>query len=184
MIEILKDAKANDHITFHQWETMIRKRNGVFILRLNGIYDITDYLNRYDYLFQDENAKIASPIKFNAEIEVKSESKPVGIETFPYQIDCLWYKENDLFLAIEVCNKGSVEKNKKRIKTGKKFWCKKSDNCYRYCKIFMYNGEIKSWTEIWSFNRIFNMFENGQRFFKDFSKFKNYQWSKNIVEYI
>ena len=48
----------------------------------------------------------------------------------------------------------------------------------------MYNGEIKSWTEVWSFNRVFNMFESGQKFFKDFSKFKNYQWNDNSVEYL
>ncbi|MCL2039443.1 MAG: hypothetical protein FWG85_03325 [Bacteroidetes bacterium] len=230
MIEILKDTKANDHITFHQWKPVIRKRNGVYILRLDGIYDITDYYNRYDYLFQNEKSSISSPIKFNAEIEVKSEikkmqetainfgldkkdihsttifmlkklgewlgykvlteSKLVGVETFPYQIDCLWYKDNDLFLAIEVCNKGSIEKDKDALKQAKNFGARKviivSDitKLERIRKIFMYNGEIKFWTEIWSFNRIFNMFENGQKFFKDFSKFKNYQWNENIVEYV
>jgi hypothetical protein len=50
--------------------------------------------------------------------------------------------------------------------------------------IFMYNGEIRSWTEVWSFNRIFNMYESGQKFFKDFIKFNNYSWNENIVEYI
>ena len=233
MIEIIKDAKAIDHITFKQWKPIIKKRNGIFILRLNGIYEITDYLNRYDYLLSDENQNISiTPqiVKFNSEIEVKSEnekfkelaedfnfdkkdihnstiamlknlgewlgyvvlteSKPLNIEQFPYQIDCLWYKENDLYLAIEVCNKGSVEKDKDSLKQAKYFGARKviivTDiaKLERIRKLFMYNGEIKSWTEVWSFNRVFNMFESGQKFFKDFSKFKNYQWNDNIVEYL
>jgi hypothetical protein len=131
MIEILKDAKANDHITFKQWKPVIRERNGAFVLRLNGIYVITDYLNRYDYLLQDmeQNVVAVKPAKFNSEIEIKTEtqkfqelaevcnleksdihsatifmlrtigewfgykvlteSKPLGIDAFPYQIDYL-----------------------------------------------------------------------------------------------
>jgi len=54
----------------------------------------------------------------------------------------------------------------------------------RIRKLYMYNGEIKSWTEVWSFNRVLNMFENGKKFFKDFFKFQSYQWNDNIVEYI
>jgi len=30
MIEILKDAKSNDHVAFHQWKPIIRQRNGAF----------------------------------------------------------------------------------------------------------------------------------------------------------
>jgi len=233
MMEIIKDAKANDHITFKQWKPVIKKRNGVFILRLNGIYEITDYLNRYDYLLsEDEQETSIMPpvIKFDSEIEVKSENqkfkelaedfdldkkdihfstiqmlknlgewlgykvltetKPLGIEMFPYQIDCLWYKDNDLFLAIEVCNKGSIEKDKDALKQAKYFGARKviivTDiaKLERIRKLYMYNGELKSWTEVWSFNRVFNMFENGQKFFKDFSKFKSYQWNENIIEYV
>jgi hypothetical protein len=233
MIEILRDAKANDHITFKQWKPMIRQRNGIFVLRLNGIYEITDYLNRYDYLFTDAekpSAAIAAPTKYQSEIEVKTEaqkftdvidefhldrndihsatifmlrtlgewlgykvyteSKVQGIDTFPYQIDCLWYKGADLFLAIEVCNKGSIEKDKDALKHAKLFGARKVvivtdvSKLDRIRKLYMYNGEIKSWTEVWSFNRVLNMFENGKKFFKDFFKFQNYQWNDNIVEYI
>jgi hypothetical protein len=234
MMEVLKDAKANNHITFHQWKPIIRKRNGVFMLRLENIYEITDYLNRYDYLLNDENDKNISlnnpVIKFNSEIVVKTEkqkfkeiatlynldnknihsstifmlkkmgewlgydviteSKPKNIENFPYKIDCLWYKNNDLFLAIEVCHKGSAEKDKDALKQVKYFGARKVviiadiNKLERIRKLYMYNGEIKCWTEIWSFNRVFNMFENGQKFFNDFLKFNNYQWNDNIVEFL
>lgn len=234
MMEILRNAKANDHITFHQWKPIIRKRNGEFILRCNGIYEMTDYLNRYDYLLQDENDRMSSivipPVKFNTEIEVKSEqqkikevavdyqlekndvhsttifmleklgkwfgykvlteSTPIGLPGFPYQIDCLWYKDDDLFLAIEVCNKGSIEKDKDALKQAKFFGARKViivtdvSKLERIRKLYMYNGEIKSWTEVWSFNRVFNMFDNAQKLFKDFTKFKHYQWNDNIMEYV
>jgi hypothetical protein len=232
MIEILKDAKANDHITFKQWKPMIRERNGAFILRLNGVYEITDYLNRYDYLLQDveKMAMSVNSVKFNSEIEVKTEaqklrelseiynldktdihsttifmlrtigewfgykvlteSKPLGVDNFPYQIDCLWYKDGDLFLAIEVCNKGNIEKDKDALKQAKYFGARKVvivtdiTKLERIRRLYMYNGEIKSWTEIWSFNRVLNMFSNGKKFFHDFFKFRNYQWNENIVEYI
>jgi len=206
----------------------------LFIIRLNGIYEITDYLNRYDYLLQDDkyNLSLLFPTvrKFASEIEVKTEQqkfkelatfynldeknlhnsiifmlkqlgewlgynvitegKPKNLETFPYQIDCLWYKGNDLYLAIEVCNKGSIEKDKDALKQAKYFGARKviiiTDiaKLERIRKLYMYNGEIKSWTEVWSFNRVFNMFENAQKFFKDFIKFNNYQWNENMVEYL
>jgi hypothetical protein len=237
MIEILKGARANDHTTFHQWKPMIRNRNGTFILRCNGIYEITDYLNRYDYLLQDQDTDNEKqqilpniPAKFSSEIEVRSErdkikdlifehkldkndlhsatifmlknmgewlgyevlteTVPPGIPNFPYQIDCLWYKDNDLYLAVEVCNKGSIEKDKDALKQAKSFGARKVvivtdvTKLERIRKLFMYNGELKFWTEVWTFNRIFNMFENGQKFFRDFTKFKNYQWNENIVEYV
>lgn len=233
MVEIVKDAKANDHITFRQWKPVIKKRNGIFILRLNGIYEITDYLNRYDYLISEENQfQLIRPtiVKFNSEIEVKSEtqkfkeladdfgldkkdihnstiqmlknigewlgykvlteSRLSGIDKFPYQIDCLWYKDNDLYLAIEVCNKGSVEKDKDALKQARHFGARKviiiTDiaKLERIRSLFMYNGEIKSWTEVWTFKRVFNMFENGKKFFKDFSKFREHNWSENITEYL
>jgi hypothetical protein len=235
MIEMLKSAKANDHITYHQWKPIIRNRNGVFILRCYGIYEITDYLNRYDYLIQEDDSNkqqmlFNEPIKFKTEIEVKSEYQklkdlvsdyklnkndlhsttifmlkkmgewlgykvltetvPPDIPNFPYRIDCLWYKDDDLYLAIEVCDKGNIEKDKDALKQAKNFGARKVvivteiKKLERIRKLFMYNGELKYWTEVWTFNRVFNMFENGQKFFRDFTKFRSYQWNENIVEYV
>jgi hypothetical protein len=102
----------------------------------------------------------------------------------------LWYKDKDLYLAIEVCDKGSIEKDKDALKLAKQLGARKViivteiNRLKRVRDIFMYNGEIRSWTEVWSFNRIFNMYEYGQKFFKDFIKFNNYSWNENIVEYI
>ena len=233
MIEILKDAKATDHTTFKQWKPIIKMKNGLYVLRLFGHYNITDYLNRYDYLATDEkelellknlDIKYTSEIKIRkAEEEYKdiaeennlikenihattidmlknigawcgfkvlTESKPLGIDNSPYHIDCLWYKGDDLYLAVEVCDKGNVEKDKDSLKLAKSFGARKViivsnvNKLERIRKIFMFNGEIKFWTEVWSFERVFNMYKAGQDFFRNFNKFKTYSWNENIIEYL
>lgn len=233
MIEILRDAKATNHITFRQWKPIIKMRNGLYILRLFGHYNITDYLNRYDYLATDgRKLKLLQTlnIRYNPEIKIQrveqeykniaeennlrkesihaatidmlknigewcgfnvlTESKPIGIEKFPYLIDCLWYKDNDLYIAIEVCDKGNIEKDKDALKHAKLFGARKViivsniNRLERIRKIFMFNGEIKFWTEIWSFDRIFKMYKSGKKFFENFNKFRNYSWNENVVEYL
>ena len=232
MIEILRDARATNHLTFHQWKPVFKLRNGVWVLRLFGYYNVTEYFNRYDYLISDEEKTILPFItpKYTSEIEIEgidkrfktlavetnipgkdlhsttiemlrkigewngylvlTEQKPIGNPKFPYKIDCLWYKDKDLYLAIEVCDKGSIEKDKDALKLAKQLGARKViivteiNKLKRVRDIFMYNGEIRSWTEVWSFNRIFNMYDYGQKFFKDFIKFNNYSWNENIVEYI
>jgi len=233
MIEILKDAKATNYGTFRQWKPIIKMKNGLYVLRLFGHYNITDHLNRYDYLATDKREAglfKALNIKYTPEIrvrraeqeykdiakennllresihataidmlanigkwtgfEVLTESKPRGIEDFPYLIDCLWYKNDDLYIAIEVCDKGNVEKDKDALKQAKMFGARKAvivssiNRLERIRDIFMYNSEIKSWTEVWSFERVFNMYKTGQDFFKNFNKFKQYGWNENITEYL
>ena len=122
--------------------------------------------------------------------EVLIEEKPKNFENFPYTPDCLWYKNGDLYLAIEVCNKGSVEKDKDSLKQLKHLGARKViivsnvDKLDRIRKLFMYNGEIKSWTEFWSFERILQMYDEGEKFFKNFEKFRKYGYNENILEYI
>jgi hypothetical protein len=233
MVEILRDAKATDYGTFRQWKPIIKMRDGLYILRLFGHYNITDYLNRYDYLATDKKwpgSLKALTIEYTPEItirrpeqdykniakendlqgknihattvdmvatigkwvgfEVLTESKPRGIEKFPYAIDCLWYKDKDLYIAIEICDKGSIEKDKDALKQARMFGARKVvivssvNRLERIRKIFMYNSEIKSWTEVWSFERVFNMYKAGRDFFKNFNKFKCYGWHENITEYL
>jgi len=232
MMEILKDSKATGDV-FKQYKLVIKMKNGSYVLRLFGHYDITDYLNRYDYLATDKKELRlleGLDIKYNADIRIRgvdqeykniakedglrkgsihettidmlanignwsgfkvlTESKPVGMSDFPYQLDCLWYKNNDLYMAIEVCDKGSVEKDKDALKHAKSFGARKVvivtnvNRLERIRKIFMFNGEIRFWTEIWSFDRIFKMYESGRKFFGSFDKFKNYSWNENVVEYL
>jgi len=122
--------------------------------------------------------------------KVLTESKPSGISNSPYNIDCLWYKGDDLYLAIEVCDKGSIEKDKDALKLAKSFGARKVvivsniNKLERIRKLFMFNGEIKFWTEVWSFERIFKMYKSGKEFFANFDKFKKYDWSENLKEYV
>ncbi|MEY4934336.1 MAG: hypothetical protein RIS64_695 [Bacteroidota bacterium] len=227
--EIFQDIYAlGEH--FKQFKPIIQLQNGAWFLSFFGKYDITDYLNRYDFLIAESKTYTPPPVRYATTIERKgiedrykelaqegnlrddsmhattvdmlrrigewygfeaiTESKPKGFAEFPYLIDCLWYKNGDLYMAIEVCHKGVVEKDKDALKLAKQHGARKViivaevNKLDRIRKLFMYDGDIKSWTEIWSFERVFNLFESGLRFFKDFEKLKRYGWSENLIEYI
>jgi hypothetical protein len=145
VMEIFHDIYAVGN-TFKQFKPVVKLRNGVWFLRFFGQYDITDYLNRYDFLITESKTLPSKPTRFNSIIEIKTleerfaqladageirgESlhvatvdmlKKIGewsgfevvtegalrdLPDFPYQIDVLWYKNGDLYLAIEVCHHG------------------------------------------------------------------------------
>lgn len=226
--EIFHDIYANGH-DFKAFKPLIKLRNGVWFLRFMGQYDITDYLNRYDFLIA-ESKPTRQPTRYNSIIELQSieekyqslaaetalrydsihsttvdmlkrigewagftvitESRPLSIPNFPYEIDCLWYKNGDLFMAIEVCYHGVVEKDKDSLKLAKQHGARKVvivseiNKMERIRKLFMLDGEIRPWTEVWSFERVFNLFENGMKFHKDFEKFQRYGWTDNLMEFI
>lgn len=229
MFEILRDAKATGP-EIKQYKPIIKFKNGQYILRLFGRYEVTNFINRYDYLtsnkklaevvvnklsnyykpviieqqykdivkndgLRDINLHVAT-IDALREIgewcgfKVMTEAKIVDSPNFPYFIDCLWYKGNDLYLAIEVCDKGSVEKDKDSLKLAKSFGARKLvlvssiNKLERIRKLFMFNGEVKFWTEVWSFDRVFNMHKSGRQFFKTFNKFQEYSWKENLAEYL
>lgn len=93
-------------------------------------------------------------------------------------------------MAIEVCHLGSVEKDKDALKLAKQHGARKVvivseiNKIARIRKLFQLEGDIKSWAEVWSFERIFNLYETGSRFFKDFEKFKRYGWREGLGEFI
>ncbi len=229
IMEIFDDiyASGND---FKNFKPTVKLRNGVWFLRFFGQYDITDYLNRYDFLIAESKTYRQVPTRYNTVIEVQTleeryeqlsyagdlrrdsihaatvdmlrkigewsgfdaviEKKPHGLSDFPYEIDVLWYKNGDLYLAIEVCHHGVVEKDKDSLKLAKQQGARKViivseiNKMERIRKLFQYEGEIKSWAEVWSFERVFGMYESGLRFFKDFDKFKRYGWQEGLSEFI
>lgn len=230
LMEIYNDILTTG-VDFKEFKPQIKLRNGVWFLRFFGQYDITDYLNRYDFLVSESRTLLnLTPTRFNSVIEVKTleekyrqlveeghlkgdslhsatvemlrkigewsgfdvitEGVPLGMPDFPYQIDCLWYKGGDLYLAIEVCHHGVVEKDKDALKLAKQHGARKViiiseiNKMERIRKLFTFEGDIKSWTEVWSFERVFSLFESGLKFFKDFEKFKRYGWTDNMSEFI
>ena len=219
MNEVFRDVKATQHDGFSQYKLIISIKNKECFLRCFGRYNIENYLNRYDLLNEkikiDTTNTINKKIKTIANetnlqgkefhkliismlkkigewesFEVVTEQKPKHFNNFPYNPDCLWYKDGDLYLAIEVCHKGSIEKDKDSLKLLKNLGARKvilvSDlsKLDRVRKLFMYNGDIKSWTEFWSFERVLKMYDEGEKFFSNFKKFKNYSYNENIVEYL
>jgi hypothetical protein len=229
IMEIFDDifTAGND---FKAFKPLVKLRNGVWFLRFLGQYDVTDYLNRYDFLISESKSFSPTPTRYNSVIEVKTleekypslaeegglryetlhaatvdmlkkigewagfdvitEGVPLGQPDFPYQIDCLWYKNGDLYLAIEVCHHGVVEKDKDSLKLAKQHGARKVvivseiNKMERIRKLFQYDGDIKSWTEVWSFERVFSLYEAGLKFFRDFEKFKRYGWHEGLNEFI
>ena len=230
IMEIFHDIYASGS-DFKTFKPLIKLRNGVWFLRFHGLYDITDYLNRYDFLISESKTLYPlTPTRFNSVIEIKTleekypllaqegglrsdslhaatvdmlkkigewsgydvitEGVPLGVPDFPYQIDCLWYKNGDLYLAIEVSHHGVVEKDKDALKLAKQHGARKViivseiNKIERIRKLYQLEGDIKSWTEVWSFERVFNLYESGLKFFRDFEKFKRYGWREGLNEYI
>jgi hypothetical protein len=233
IMEIFHDIYAVGN-SFKQFKPVIKLRNGVWFLRFFGQYDITDYLNRYDFLISESNSLTqnlpSKPTRFNSIIEIKSLEerfaqlantgeirgdslhiatvdmlKKIGewsgfevitegslrdLPDFPYQIDVLWYKNGDLYLAIEVCHHGVVEKDKDALKLARQLGARKViivsevNKMERIRRLFQFEGEVKSWAEVWSFERVFGMFESGLRFYKDFEKFRRYGWQEGLTEFI
>ncbi|NJN35218.1 MAG: hypothetical protein HC817_14185 [Saprospiraceae bacterium] len=208
----------------------LKLRNGAWFCRFFGQYDLTDYLNRYDFLISEAKTYRPQPTRYDALIEVQTieekyrqiaeeaairydslhastvdmlrkigewagyqvvtESYPLSILGFPYAIDCLWYKGDELFMAIEVCHHGVVEKDKDALKLAKTHGARKVvivteiNKMERVRKLFALEGDVKSWTEVWSFERVFTLFESGMKFFKDFEKFKRHGWQSELGEFI
>ena len=205
ILEIFHDIYSNG-TDFKVFKPIVKLKNGVWFLRFMGQYDITDYLNRYDFLIAEskltrqitryssiielqsieekyKSLAAESAMRYDslhsttvdmlkrigewAGFEVITESRPLSIPDFPYEIDCLWYKNGDLFMAIEVCYHGVVEKDKDSLKLAKQHGARKVvivseiNKMERIRKLFMLDSEIKPWTEVWSFERVFNLFENG-----------------------
>jgi hypothetical protein len=230
LMEIFHDIYASGS-DFKSFKSHIKLRNGIWYLRFFNAYDITDYLNRYDFLISESKTLLTlTPTRFNSIIEVKTleekykqlveegnlrgdslhaatvdmlkkigewsgfdvitEGVPLGLPDFPYQIDCLWYKNGDLYLAIEVSHHGVVEKDKDALKLAKQHGARKVvivseiNKIERIRKLYQFEGDIKSWTEVWSFERVFSLYESGLKFFRDFEKFKRYGWREGLNEYI
>ena len=229
IMEIFHDIYAAGS-DFKAFRPSIKLQNGAWFLHFLGQYDITDYLNRYDFLISESKTYRPQPTRFNSIIEVKTleerriqladegdlrrdslhsttvdmlrkigewsnfdvitEGSPRGFSEFPYQIDVLWYKGGDLYLAIEVCHHGAVEKDKDALKLARQHGARKViivseiNKMARIRRLFQYDGEVKSWAEVWSFERVFGMFEAGLRFYKDFDKFRRYGWQENLTEFI
>ena len=229
IMEIFHDIYAVGN-SFKQFKPVVKLRNGVWFLRFFGQYDITDYLNRYDFLITESKTLPSKPTRFNSIIEIKTLEerfaqladageirgdslhvatvdmlKKIGewsgfevitegslrdLPDFPYQIDVLWYKNGDLYLAIEVCHHGVVEKDKDALKLARQLGARKViivsevNKMARIRRLFQFEGEVKSWAEVWSFERVFGMFESGLRFYKDFEKFRRYGWQEGLTEFI
>jgi len=108
----------------------------------------------------------------------------------PYSIDIAWILDDALHIAIEVQIGGNVTEAKDRLIFAKRFGARKCiivsnfESIVRINNLFKYETEIKHWTEIWGFERIYNMFIDGRNFFENYNEFNKHQYHDDIVEII
>ena len=168
--------------------------------RFNSIIEIKTLEERFMQLAEQGNLRRESLHSATVDMlkkvgewsgfEVITEGILRDLPDFPYQIDVLWYKGGDLYLAIEVCHHGVVEKDKDALKLARQLGARKIiivseiSKMARIRRLFQFEGEVKSWAEVWSFERVFGMYESGLHFYKDFDKFRRYGWQEGLTEFI
>ena len=110
-------------------------------------------------------------------------------EGSPYVLDLVWLRRELLEVAIEVQVGGSETEAKDRLTHARRFGARKviavstPDAVSRLKKICRYEPDIKSWLEIWSISKVFDMYVSGRQFFSLFRPFEE-QRRRDEIEVI
>lgn len=107
-------------------------------------------------------------------------------EASPYALDLVWLRRELLDIAIEVQVGGSETEAKDRLTHARRFGARKviavstPDAVPRLKKICRYEPDIKSWLEIWSIAKVFEMYVSGKQFFSLFRPFEQQRRREEI----
>lgn len=107
-----------------------------------------------------------------------------------YIIEIAWLLDDTLQIAIDVQLNESMTETKERLILAKRFGARKciiisNLSCKEKLKdVFRYENEIKHWLEIWSLEKIYNMFVNGREFFMNFNLFDKHKYHEDIAEIV
>lgn len=108
----------------------------------------------------------------------------------PYRLDVGWLSGGAIHIAVEVQIGGNVTEAKDRLAFAKKFGARKCilvanpESVERIKGVFRYAEDIKHWVEIWSIERVYNMFVDGRTFFDNYREFNKHQYREDIVEIV
>lgn len=105
-----------------------------------------------------------------------------------YELDVAWIDDDIIDIAIEVQIGGNITEAKDRLIQAMRCGARKciiisnSDSIGRIKTIFRLETDIKRRTEIWSLEKVYDMFVNGRNFFKNFNNFNRHQYHDDIIE--
>lgn len=108
----------------------------------------------------------------------------------PYIIDAAWLRDEEVEVAIEVHDGGNETEAKDRLRQALRFGARKvvvvsvPSAVARLRSVCRFESELKNWLEIWSINRVYEMYQSGHDFFEDFRPFRRRQRSDEIAEYL
>ncbi|HUW95210.1 MAG TPA: hypothetical protein VMW58_05445 [Anaerolineae bacterium] len=108
----------------------------------------------------------------------------------PYRLDVAWLSEGAIHIAVEVQIGGNVTEAKDRLAFAKRFGARKCilvanpESVERIKAVFRYAEDIKHWVEIWSIERVYNLFLDGRTFFDNYTEFNKHQYREDIVEIV
>jgi hypothetical protein len=108
----------------------------------------------------------------------------------PYILDAVWMNDGEIDVAIEVHDGGNETEAKDRLRQALRFGARKvvivsvPHAVARLRNVCRFEAELKNWLEIWSINRVYAMYRDGDEFFKNFRLFRRRQRSDEIAEYL
>lgn len=109
-------------------------------------------------------------------------------EDSPYEIDVVWLRNDILDVAIEVQVGGNETEAKDRLIHARRFGARKivvvsiPESVSRLRSLCRYEPELKNWLQIWSVDKVYQMYIEGKEFFSLFRPFERQQWSEEITE--
>lgn len=211
-----------------QWMANIYVRENSLELKVPGkeqAYDVTGYLNRYDYISRTIPEEISRPVFAPSAPEASDEELKRRVMTepdlpgdsfhdrvveilanigswtgylpqrsykvrpdSPYQIDVVWLRNQLPDVAIEVQIGGNETEAKDRLVHARRFGARKvvavsaPESIPRLKSLCRYEPDLKNWLEIWSVQKVYEMYRSGRQFFKLFKPFETQKWTEEIEE--
>lgn len=112
----------------------------------------------------------------------------------PSAIEVAWLLDDTLEIAIEVYQFDEyISEIRERLVLAKRFGARKciiiinpedKHKLLELKSIFRYENEVRHWLEIWSLEKIHNMYINGREFFKNFNVFHKPKYHEDIIEFL
>lgn len=108
----------------------------------------------------------------------------------PYTIDVVWLRDGEIDLAIEVHDGGNETEAKDRLRQALRFGARKvvivsvPGAMARLRNICRFEAGLKNWLEIWSINRVYQMYLSGYDFFGQYRPFRTRRRSDEIAEFL
>lgn len=106
-----------------------------------------------------------------------------------HRVDVAWLRDDAIHIAVEIVGE-DLDKVGERLALARRFGARKciavvdSNSMDGLMKIFGSEGEARHWVEIWSSEKVYNMFASGRDFFEIFKEFDRHQYRDDIAKVV